>query len=221
MRATSRVLAAIGVALLTGLGAVGCAADAAPTTTEAVVPVEPAPDEEAGAPVVDEQEPPDDPVDPVQDTRRGGIATNFGGPAHGDQGTTDEGDGTWCQTVALFWGAPVPDGVKFTVEDVGADGPGLSIGPGECGDQGTHGACIGLPMWHDDQTLFCSIPLSPADGFENGIQLVLVGTLECTVASDCDEVLDRPAGTGPPIFVCDPEFVAEGNACNAATRAGG
>jgi hypothetical protein len=160
-------------------------------------------------------------ADPVQQTRRSGIATNFGGPAHGDQGTVDQGDGTWCQGVALFWGAQVPEGVRFTVDGVAADAEGIALGRGACGDVGTDGACIGLVLWHDDQTLFCSVPLIPADGFTNGTQLALLGTLECETASDCDAVIAREVEAGPPIFVCDPVFVAEGNACDATARESG
>jgi hypothetical protein len=196
-------------------GSVASVAACASTTTSGS-------DQQTASPQESEQDiqPSDDGVivDPEQETRRTGPSVAIGGPPSGGQGLEDLGDDRWCQGIALFWGSEgVPEGVTFTVEGITSDPEGVVLADGQevCGRFGAERECIGFTLEYDTVNIFCTLVLQPTADFVNGTVLGLAGTLECATADICDAMATREVEQGPPILICDPAYVADGNECIA------
>jgi hypothetical protein len=153
--------------------------------------------------------------DPSQPTKESGIATTFGGPSQGDQGTTILSDDSVCKTVALFWGADIPDGVTYRIDSgIGADVTGarpvqvggLQVEPGPCDDQGSPD-CLSITLDAKGQPGTCSAVVRVDASFHEGTALLFVGTLTCPDAGTCNAVQTRDAQQGPAVFVCSPAWL--------------
>ncbi|WP_109211238.1 MULTISPECIES: hypothetical protein [Microbacterium] len=143
-------------------------------------------------------------ADPTQSRVRVGPAVDYGGPDGGDQGDAELiADGVWCETIAVFWGGAVPDGVRFLFQTALIGGPGLQVREGACGSA-QNPACLGLTLEAGDKTVFCSLTVVPQADFENGTGISFAGRLECPTAEVCDAVVARHVDRGPPITVTAP-----------------
>lgn len=151
--------------------------------------------------------------DPTQDRVRTGPIAQYGGPAYGDQGSAEvNADGSWCKTIAVFWGGDelVPDGVRFTFESAIVSPGALSVEAGVCGTRGADRACLGLTVAANESGIFCSLLLRPQEGFVDGTAITFAGTLECPTSEVCDAVAARVVEPGPPIIVNTPDEAQDG-----------
>lgn len=165
--------------------------------------------------------------DPGQPAKDAGIATTFGGPSQGDQGTKILADDQVCKTVALFWGAAIPDGVTYRIDSgVGADVTGarpvqvggLQVDPGPCDDQGSPD-CLSTTLDAQGQPGTCSVVVRVDSSLHEGTALLFVGTLTCPDAGTCHAVETRDAQQGPAVFVCSPAWLQADDTrqCDAGT----
>jgi hypothetical protein len=165
--------------------------------------------------------------DPGQPAKDAGIATTFGGPSQGDQGTKILSDDTVCKTVALFWGADIPEGVTYRIDSgVGADVTGtrpaqvggLQAQPGPCDDQDSPD-CLSITLDAQGQPGTCSVVVRVDSSLHEGTALLFVGTLTCPDAGTCHAVETRDAQQGPAVFVCSPAWLQADDTrqCDAAT----
>jgi hypothetical protein len=154
-------------------------------------------------------------ADPGQAARDAGIATTFGGPSQGDLGTKILSDDTVCKTVALFWGAEIPQGVTYRIDsgfgaDVSGARPvkvgGLSVEPGPCDDQGS-ADCLSTTLDAQGQPGSCSVVVRVGSGLHEGTALLFRGTLTCPDEGTCRAVETRDAQQGPAVFVCSPAWL--------------
>lgn len=145
--------------------------------------------------------------DPAQDTVRTGPVAQYGGPAYGDQGQSEDVElGVWCKTIAVFWGGsePVPDGVRFTFEEAVPDRAGLEVEGGVCGTRGADRSCLGMTVQANESDIRCSLLVRPGPDFEEGTTISFTGTLECPTEEICDAVAAREVEPGPPLVVETP-----------------
>lgn len=145
--------------------------------------------------------------DPAQDTVRTGPVAQYGGPAYGDQGQSEEVEPVvWCKTIAVFWGGsePVPDGVRFTFEAAVPDRAGLEVEGGVCGTRDADRSCLGMTVEANESDIRCSLIVRPGPDFEEGTTIGFTGTLECPTAEICDAVAAREVEPGPPLVVESP-----------------
>jgi hypothetical protein len=165
--------------------------------------------------------------DPSQPTKDAGIATTFGGPSQGDQGTKILADDRVCKTVALFWGADIPEGVTYRIDagvgaDVSGSSPvqvgGLHVEPGPCDDQGSID-CLSTTLDAKGQPGTCSVVVRLDSSLHEGTALLFVGTLSCPDAGTCHAVETRDAQQGPAVFVCSPTWLQADDTrqCDAGT----
>ncbi|QGF22626.1 hypothetical protein [Raineyella fluvialis] len=161
---------------------------------------------------------PDGPQDPKQSRVRTGPVASFGGPAYGDQGVEVTGKGTWCDTIAVFWGGDIPAGVTFRFDKaVTKPSTGLGVQPGVCGTKGADRTCLGLTFRSSDKdAVFCSMVLRPTSGFKDGTTITFVGTLTCPTAAVCNQVAARKVTPGPPIVVTTPSDDSTGTGDGSA-----
>ncbi|WP_164743543.1 hypothetical protein [Microbacterium sulfonylureivorans] len=146
--------------------------------------------------------------DPEQDLVRTGPVAEYGGPAYGDQGEAEiNDDGTWCKTIAVFWGGSeaVPEGVRFTFDEAVPDRAGLDVEGGVCGTRSADRSCLGMTVEANESGIFCSVVVIPGPEFADGTTISFTGTLECPTVEICDSVVARDVEPGPPLVVNTPE----------------
>lgn len=147
--------------------------------------------------------------DPAQEVVRTGPVAQYGGPAYGDQDSTEVVDtGVWCETIVVYWGwsdSP-PEGVRFTFEQAVVDRAGLEVEGGVCGTRDADRSCLGMTLEANQvDTISCSIVLRPGPEFEDGTAITFTGSLECPTAEVCDAVAAREIEPGPPLIIDTPD----------------
>lgn len=141
---------------------------------------------------------PEEGQDPEQETRIGGIALGFGGPSNGDIGQSDNGDGTLCQGVTMFWSPQVPDGVVYTVDSITTDPGDLQVESGTCGDYPV--ACADVRLSATDAVQCGLLLRAPGDSFPE-TKVLIEGTIDCSDAATCAQMAGYQPDQGVEVVV--------------------